>query len=174
MNQKETLTAVLSSDELPTLPTVASRIITLTAREDTTLSDIAKLVSTDTALSAKILKVSNSAFYSFAQQISSINQAVSILGINAVRSLILSFSFLSMKAGKKKVQFNFEQFWNNSLAGAVASKLILERVKGADTEEIFICGLLQNLGELILARTFPEKYDEILAKYYPTHRTQKP
>jgi len=165
MNHEETLKAVLSSDELPTLPTVASKIITLTAREDTTLSGIANLVSTDTALSVKILKVSNSAFYSFAQQISSINQAVSILGINAVRSLVLSFSFLSMRAGKnKKVQFDFEQFWKNSLAGAVASKLILERVKGADTEEIFVCGLLQNLGELILARTFPEKYDETLAK----------
>lgn len=162
MNQEETLAAVLSSDELPTLPTVASEIITLTAREDTTLSDIASLVSKDTALSAKILKVANSSFYSFAQQISSINQAVSILGINAVRSLVLSFSFLSMKGGKKKVHFNFENFWKNSLAGAVASKLILERVKGADTEEIFICGLLQNLGELILARTFPDEYEEVL------------
>jgi diguanylate cyclase (GGDEF)-like protein len=164
MNKEETLKAVLSSDELPTLPTVASKIITLTAREDTTLSDIAQLVSTDTALSAKVLKVSNSAFYSFAQQISSINQAVSILGINAVRSLVLSFSFLSMKGGKQKVQFDFEKFWKNSLAGAVASKLILERVKGADTEEIFICGLLQNLGELILARTFPEEYEKVLTK----------
>jgi diguanylate cyclase (GGDEF)-like protein len=164
MNQEETLAAVLSSDELPTLPTVASEIITLTAREDTTLSDIANLVSKDTALSVKILKVSNSAFYSFAQQISSINQAVSILGINAVRSLVLSFSFLSMKGGKKKVHFNFEKFWKNSLASAVASKLILERVEGADTEEIFICGLLQNLGELIVARTFPEEYEGVLAK----------
>ncbi len=164
MNKEETLKGVLSSDELPTLPTVASEIITLTAREDTTLADIANLVSKDTALSAKILKVSNSAFYSFAQQISSINQAVSILGINAVRSLVLSFSFLSMKGGKKKTHFDFEQFWKNSLACAVASKLILERVEGADTEEIFICGLLQNLGELILARTFPEEYGAVLSR----------
>lgn len=164
MNKEDTLTAVLSSDDLPTLPTVASEIITLTAREDTTLADIADLVSKDIALSAKILKVSNSAFYSFAQQISSINQAVSILGINAVRSLVLSFSFLTIKGGRKKVQFNFEQFWKNSLAGAVASKLILERVEGADTEEIFICGLLQNLGELILAITFPDEYGKVMAQ----------
>jgi diguanylate cyclase (GGDEF)-like protein len=162
MNKEETLAAVLSSDDLPTLPTVASEIITLTAREDTTLSDIADLVSKDIALSAKILKVSNSSFYSFAQQISSINQAVSILGINAVRSLVLSFSFLSIKGTKRRVQFNFEQFWKNSLARAVAAKLILEHVKGADTEEIFICGLLQNLGELILARTFPDEYGEVI------------
>ncbi len=162
MNKEQTISAVLASDELPTLPTVASEIITLTAREDTTLTDIGDLVSKDTGLSAKILKVSNSSFYSFPQQISSINQAVSILGINAVRSLVLSFSFLTIKTGKKKGLFNFENFWKRSLSEAVASKLILEHVKNADTEEIFVCGLLQNLGQLILARTFPDEYEKVL------------
>jgi two-component system cell cycle response regulator len=163
MNRTELLQAILNSDELPTLPTVASRLISLTTREDTTLSDIADLVSQDIALSAKILKVSNSAFYSFPQQVGSIQQAVSILGTNAVRSLVLSFSFLTMKAGKKSSRFNFEKFWEQSLASAVASRLILEKVRDADTEEIFISGLLQNLGELIYARTFPEEYDKVLA-----------
>lgn len=162
MNKNDLLQAVLTSEELPTLPTVASKLITLTAREDTTLSDIADLVSQDISLSSKILKVSNSAFYSFPQQIGSIKQAVSILGTNAVRSLVLSFSFLTIKGNKKKSQFNFTKFWEKSLASAVASKLILEKVKGADTDEIFISGLLQNLGELIFARTFPSEYDELL------------
>jgi two-component system, cell cycle response regulator len=163
MQKDELLKAVLSSDELPTLPTVASRLISLTSREDTTLSDIADLVSQDISLSAKILKVSNSAFYSFPQQIGSIQQAVSILGTNAVRSLVLSFSFLTIKVGKKSSQFNFEKFWEQSLASAVAARLILEKVNDANTEEIFISGLLQNLGELIFARTFPEEYDKVLA-----------
>ena len=162
MNKEQLLDKVLSSDELPTLPTVASELITLTSREDATLADIAKLVSQDISLSSKILKVSNSAFYSFPQQIGSIKQAVSILGMNAVRSLVLSFSFLSIKGSKAPSRFQFAHFWQKSLAQAVASKLILERVKGADTEEIFISGLLQNLGELILAKTFPEKYDNVL------------
>lgn len=154
---------ILQSDELPTLPTVASQLITLTSREDTTLTDIGALVSKDISLSAKILKVSNSAFYSFPQQIGSINQAVSILGINAVRSLVLSFSFLTMKKGKGETRFNFKSFWEKSLASAVAAKLILEQVKGADTEQVFISALLQNLGELILAKTMPEEYDKVLA-----------
>lgn len=162
MDRQELLQKVLRSDELPTLPTVASKLITLTTREDTTLSDIAELVSQDISLSSKILKVSNSAFYSFAQEIGSIKQAVSILGTNAVRSLVLSFSFLTIKAGKNKTVFNFEKFWERSLASAVASKLILEKVKGADTDEIFISGLLQNLGELIFARTFSKEYDKLL------------
>ncbi len=164
MKKEDILQTVLASDELPTLPTVASKLISLTSREDTTLSDIADLVSKDISLSTKILKVSNSAFYSFPQQIGSINQAVSILGTNAVRSLVLSFSFLTIKSGAQKSKFDFTKFWERSLASAVASKLILDRVKGADTEEIFISGLLQNLGELIFARTFPVQYDKVITK----------
>lgn len=162
MSQNDILQLVLESDELPTLPTVASKLISLTSREDTTLSDIADLVSQDISLSAKILKVSNSSFYSFPQQIGSIKQAISILGTNAVRSLVLSFSFLTIKAGKDKDTFDFEKFWERSLASAVASKLILEKVEGADTEEVFISGLLQNIGELIFAQTFTDKYEEVL------------
>ena len=163
MNQEDVLKIILKSDELPTLPTVASQLITLTSREDTTLADIGNLVAQDISISAKILKVSNSAFYSFPQQIGSIKQAVSILGINAVRSLVLSFSFLTIKGGKQDSRFDFKKFWERSLASAVASRLILDNVKGADTEQIFISGLLQNLGELILAKIFPEKYDKVIA-----------
>jgi len=171
MQPEDILKTVLSSTELPTLPTVASALISLTSREDTTLSDIANLVSKDIALSAKILKVSNSAFYSFPQQIGSINQAVSILGINAVRSLVLSFSFLSIKGGNKSNHFDFQKFWERSLASAVASKLILDKVEGADTEEIFISGLLQNLGELIFAKTFPDEYDNVLGQSVEGQKT---
>ena len=162
MNKDELLRKILTSDELPTLPTVASQLITLTAREDATLADIGELVSQDVSLSAKILKVSNSAFYSFPQQIGSIKQAVSILGMNAVRSLVLSFSFLTMKAGRVKSRFDFEKFWEKSLTSAVTARLILEKVKGVDFEEAFVSGLLQNLGELILARSFPKEYDKVL------------
>jgi diguanylate cyclase (GGDEF)-like protein len=165
MSQEQVLEKILQSENLPTLPIVASKLIILTGQEDTTLTDIANLISQDMALSAKILKVSNSAFYSFPQQISSINQAVSILGTNAVRSLVLSFSFLSMKGKKKnKATFNFEEFWEKSLTGAVTAKLILNQVPGADTEEIFISALLQNIGQLIFATTMPDLFDQVLAR----------
>ncbi len=99
-NSEIALEKILHSDELPTLPIVASKLLTLTAREDTTLTDIATLISKDVGLSTKVLRVSNSSFYSFPQQIATINQSVSILGTNAVRNLVLSFSFLSL--GSKK------------------------------------------------------------------------
>ncbi len=164
MSQDEVLRKVLESEELPTLPIVASKLITLTSREETTLSDIAELVSKDMSLSAKILKVSNSAFYSFPQQISSINQAVSILGTNAVRSLVLSFSFLSMEGKNGNTRFDFKKFWERSLAGAVAAKLIMEQIPGTDSEDIFISGLLQNIGQLVYASTMAEEYNAVLAR----------
>lgn len=158
------LEAVLTSTELPTLPIIASQLLSLTAQEDTTLTDIANLISQDIALSAKILRVANSSFYCFPQQIASINQAVSILGINAVRSLILSFSFLSMGNRQKKSLFNFEKFWERSVIQAVATKLILEQVANANAEEAFTCGLLQNIGQLIFAVTLRKEYDLVLQK----------
>lgn len=155
---------VLTSDELPSFPTVASQLVTLTAREDTTLADVADLVSQDVALCAKILKVANSAFYSFPQQIDSIQQAVSILGTNAVQSLVLSFSFLSINKVGENSHFEFDKFLEKSLASASAAKLILSMIPDADTEEIFVIALLQNIGELILACTLPKEYDKVLAE----------
>lgn len=162
-NAEKKLECILQSKELPTLPVVATKLLALTAEEETTLSDIARLITQDVALSSKVLRVSNSAFYSFPQKIGTINQAVSILGTNAVRSLVLSFSFFSLTGkGKKRSRFDFKLFWEKSLVNAVASKLILEQLEGADTEEIFISGLLQNIGKLIFATTLPEEYDQVL------------
>ena len=161
---EQVLQDILASKELPTLPIIATKLLTLTAQEETTLSDIANLIAQDIALSTKILRVANSAFYNFPQQISSINQAVSILGLNAVRSLVLSFCFLSMGGGKKKSLFDFEQFWERSLVEAAAAKLILEQVANADADEAFTCALLQNIGQLALATTLPHEYSHILQR----------
>ncbi len=160
----DVLQEVLTSKELPTLPIIASKLLSLTAQEETTLTDIANLIAQDMGLSTKVLRVANSSFYSFPQQISSINQAVSILGINAVRSLVLSFSFLSLGKKQKQALFDFQQFWERSLVQAAATKLILEQVANADAEEAFTAGLLQNIGQLALATTLPQEYNRILQR----------
>ena len=162
MNKEELLSAVLASGDLPTLPTVASKLVSLTSRDDTTLSDVADLVSQDIGLSTKILRVSNSAFYHFAEPISSIHQAISMMGTNAVQSLVLSFSFLNISKNGPDDHFDFDKFWERSLAAALMSKIILEKVPNANTEDILVSGLLQNLGQLILACTVPQEYEKVL------------
>lgn len=160
MTQEEVFATVLNSGELPTLSTVASRLISMTAREETTISDIAELISKDVSLSTKILRVVNSSFYSFPQRIGTIQQAASILGTNAVRSLVLSFSFLKPDQ-MKKTGFDYAGFWENSLFEAVAARMLMTAIDEEDSEEGFVAGLLQNLGILILARSFNESYQNV-------------
>lgn len=161
-SREKVLRDVLQSDDLPTLPMVASKLISMIGREETSLADIADLITADIGLSAKILKVSNSAFYSFPKKINTISQAVSVLGTNAVYSLVLSFSFLSMAKGGSKTNFDLKKFWQESLTGAVAAKLIMEQVADEDTEEIFTAALLRNIGKLIQALTLPGLYNQVL------------
>ncbi len=161
-NAEELLQRLLASSDLPTLPTVASRLVSLTSREDTTLAEVAAVVSQDVALCTKILKVANSAFYSFPQQIGSISQAISMLGTNAVQSLVLSFSFMSMNKVAAHSRFDFDAFIERSLANASMAKLIMQKLSSEDAEEVFVAGLLQNLGELVFACTLGEQYDSVL------------
>ena len=162
MKKEDVLKMVLESPSLPTLPTVAFKLISISSREETSISDIAYLISKDASLSAKVLKIANSAFYNLPCKISTIHQAVSRLGMNAIRSLVLSVSFLSVKTKNKNGLFNYEKFWEQSLSNAVAAKLIMTEISTSDWEEIFIAGLLQNIGELFIALTFPQQYEQVL------------
>ncbi|MAT95174.1 MAG: GGDEF domain-containing protein [Halioglobus sp.] len=170
-SREELMRAVLNSDNLPSLPTVASQLVTMTADEDATLADIADLVSQDVALSTKVLKVANSAFYNFPQQIGSVAQALSILGTKAVQSLVLSFSFMSLRAERAGRGFDFDRYVQRSIAQASMTRLIQERAPCVDSDEAFIAGLLQNLGELVIACTLPEKYEMLTAEKCPLSET---
>ncbi len=161
-SKEEILQQVIESGSLPTLSTVASKLINIAGKEDTTIQDISKLISQDVSLSSKVLKVVNSSFYNFPNEVSTIQQAVAILGTNAVRSLVLSFSFLNMERPKFGKGFDYERFWEESLAAAVASKLIMSKVSKVDPDEVFTVSLLQNLGKLIFACAYREQYDQIL------------
>nr|WP_320009674.1 HDOD domain-containing protein [uncultured Desulfobulbus sp.] len=162
-----TLQNILSSADLPTIPLVASKVLELTSREEVALVEVINLIVQDIALSTKILKVANSAFYNFPQQIGSVQQAVSLLGVNAVRSLVLSFSFLSMGEEKDFRCFDLNNFWRQSLIRAAAARLISQHVDDVDPEEVFTQGLLQNIGQLIFALTLPGRYDTLLEELQP-------
>ena len=162
MTKDEVLKIVLESPSLPTLPTVAYKLISISSNEEIGMKDIADLISKDASLSAKVLKIANSALYNLPCKISTIHQAASRLGMNAIRNLTLSFSFLSVKAKGKKDVFNYEKFWEQSLSNAVAAKLIMTETDKSDWEEIFIAGLLQNIGELFMALSFPQQYEQVL------------
>ncbi|MCF6148536.1 MAG: GGDEF domain-containing protein [Candidatus Kuenenia sp.] len=161
MKKEDIINNILKSPALPTLPAVASDLISITSKEETTIKEIADLLSKDVSLSAKVLKIANSAYYGFTYKISTIQQAISCIGINAIRSLVLSFSFLAIKGGNKSEFFNYEDFLTKSLANAVVARLIKEKIDNYDLEEVFIAGLLKDIGKLIISSTHPKLYDQI-------------
>ena len=170
MLKDEVLKAVLDSPALPTLPTVASKLISITSKSETSISEIANLLSKDISLSAKVLRIANSAFYSFSSKISTVHQAVSNMGKNAIRSLVLSVSFLTIRSAEKNEYFSYEKFWQKSLSAAVAAKLIMAEIDKSDPEEIFIAALLQDIGELVVMRTFPDQYELVLKTLSETQK----
>ncbi|TVM00662.1 MAG: GGDEF domain-containing protein [Candidatus Brocadia sp. WS118] len=160
--KKEALKVVVESESLPTLPTVACKLISISSQEEIGMKEIATLVSKDASLSAKVLKIANSALYNFPVKISNVHQAASRIGLNAIRSLVLSFSFLSIKSKNNENVFDYEKFWEKSLSNAVAARLVMNEVSKSNGEEIFIAGLLQDIGELIMAGCFPQQYAQLL------------
>lgn len=157
------LNNILTSAQLPTLPAVAARLLELTAREDAAFAEIVDCIVRDVALSAKLLKVANSPLYGFRQRITTVNQAVTLLGINAVRNLVLSFSFLALGEKRQHSLFNLELFWERSLVSGMAAKLIAGLLSPQiDPDELFTVGLLQDVGQLVFAFTMPARYDHVL------------
>lgn len=149
---------------LPTLPGVAVKILQAMQRDSPSLKEISDIISTDAPLSAKVLQVVNSPFYGLATKISSVSHAMTYLGLNTVKNLALSFSLMLHFRKNNKHALNYVAFWKDSLVGAVAAKLVAERISRKHGENAFFLGLLQDIGVLILADSFPESYPAVYNK----------
>jgi diguanylate cyclase (GGDEF)-like protein len=144
-----------ASSSLPTLPAVAVQVLALCQKEDFNLAEIAKALGMDPALSTKVLKLANSPMMGVRREVKTVSHALGILGINAVKTLALSFSLVTEL--KKKGQ-DRKLFWKRSLVAAIAAQE-LTRVQGLlHAEEAFLGGLLQDIGLLALWQVIPEQY----------------
>ena len=155
-------------DEIPTLPVVIPKLLTLMESDKTNAADISDLISRDPALASKILKVANSAYYGFSKGISSLEKAVPLLGFNMVRSLALSIGVLrSLPAGKKSTHFSQQDLWIHSLAAATVMKELGKRYRKADDREyLFIIGLLHDIGKIVLNHFFGELFHRALKEFH--------
>ena len=142
---------VVASRELPTLPAVASKVLSLTAEEDIDTEAIARTISSDVALASKILKAVNSPLYGFRYPIATIDSAISLMGSNAVRGLVLGFSLVGLRDFGGAHGFDHDCFWEKSFKIAVLSRLIARQGCAVDPEEAFVAGLVANMGEMLAA-----------------------
>jgi len=149
--------------DLPTLSVVANNIILITQNPKSSALEVGRAISQDQALVSKILRIANSTFYGFPRKISTIPHAVVILGFANIRNLVLTASIYDMFQSKGwDGYFDREGFWKHSLACGVTSKLIAKRLGIKNLEEVFIWGLLHDLGKLILDAYFREDFTRVV------------
>jgi diguanylate cyclase (GGDEF)-like protein len=127
--------------------------------EDLDLGQIAKVITNDPALSAKMLRLVNSPSYGLRQQVRTIPHALALLGVNAVRTLALSFSLAADMRGKSQPGIDLKAYWRRSVVSAVAAReLAVASGLAPVKEEAFLAALLQDIGRLALARVAPDIY----------------
>lgn len=156
------ITRILDADGLPTLPAVAIEAVRLMEGESSSFQSIAQLIKNDQVLAGRILHYANSAYAGMGRQVSSISQAISLLGFNTVRSIILSVSvfdcFTSQFAQQKLSLVNF---WLHSIGVAVTAEKLAQRLAFPSPEEAYMAGLIHDLGKLVCYKQFPEKFQEV-------------
>ena len=150
-----------ATNRLPSPTGVALEILRMAERNDTSASDISRVVETDPATAARLLKLANSPLAGTPREIGSITQAVVSLGIRTVKFVALGFSLVSNNQNGNCYGFNYEEFWSESLARAVAMRNIVSNIGIADADEAFTFGLLSNIGRLALATGFPAEYGKV-------------
>lgn len=156
MNLQEVLTKIEKVENLPTIPTILRKILAIIEDPNVSLQKITDFVSSDPTLTARILKMVNSPVYGFPGRISSVSHAMVILGLNAVKGLLLGVSVFEL------MQKYMTGLWEHSLATAIFSRILATK-KGIDApEEVSVAGLLHDIGKVIFMIAFKEDYLKVL------------
>ncbi len=157
--------AVLEISHIATLPQITLKIIQLVEDPNSTASDLNKVISNDPALGARILKVVNSAFYGLPGQIGSINRAIVLLGLNAVKNIAIAASLAKLfRGGQISQHFAARDLWVHSIGVATCTQLLSKEVGLGLPDEAFLAGLIHDIGIVVEAQARRPKFVEAVEK----------
>lgn len=160
-----TLTAhelVLKNINLLSLPETAMRINQMVSDPNSTASDIGDIISQDPSLTARLLRVVNSAFYGFPSQIDTISMAITVLGTRQLRDLVMTTSVINRFRDIPTNVIDMENFWCHSLTSALAAKNFANHMKISNSERLFVAGLLHDIGKLVMYITLPDPSRQVI------------
>jgi putative nucleotidyltransferase with HDIG domain len=158
-------TVVAQLYSVPSLPSLYFRIMDALASPDAGVDTIGAIVAKDPAMTAKILQLVNSAFFGIARKVSNATEAVQYLGVGRVRSLVLSLHVFSCFDKVKIPNFSIERVWAHSLATGMVAQMIAKQAGAnrADQDETYVAGMLHDIGKVMLASSFADKYAAAVA-----------
>ncbi len=162
---------ILTTRDLPAMPHVASKVLELSSDPDTSAQLLQKVIADDQAMTARILKIANSAMYACSRQIKTLSDAIVMLGFNSIRSLVVTSAARNLySSGSARMGLKERLLWEHSIGCAFACRLLVEKRKPALTEEAFLAGLMHDIGKLVLNLQLPERFEEIVQIVYNENR----
>jgi len=141
---------VAQAGKLYTLPDICLQLRQLSGDGQSSAPEISRLVSTDTALAARLLKLANSPLYGFSSKISNLSRAITLVGVKEMNNLALATSAAGMFGGVGGSYIDIRQFWRHSVITGLMMSVMAEKLKAAGGEELFLVGLLHNIGKLVV------------------------
>ena len=164
MEQAKLNRIIRKIEDLPTLPRTVLRITELVNNPRTSAQDLAGVVVDDQVLTARLLRLVNSSFYGFPRKVSTVTGAIVLLGFDAIRNLLLTTSILELFSNKKrKTGFNREKLWDHSIGCAVGAKIIGSYLKYERIEELFVSGILHDIGKIVEMLFLPKDFAQIVS-----------
>ncbi len=147
--------------QLSTIWSVVRRVQQLTSNPNSSTRELVKVISSDAVLTGRILRIVNSAAYGIPRKVESLDQAIIILGYNQLRSLCTSLAAIGNLSGRDGA-FDRVSLWKHSFATAAASRTMQSRLAGSGESELFVSGLLSNIGRIIIDQFFKEEFNSII------------
>jgi HD-like signal output (HDOD) protein len=155
--------AIREISHIATLPEVTVKVVELVESPKSTAQDLNKIISTDPALCSRILKVVNSSFYGLPGQIASINRAIVMLGLNAVKNIAIAASMAKLfRGGDLGPNFSARDLWTHSNVTAGTAKLLASQIKLGLADEAFLAGLIHDIGMMVEMQYDRAKLTEVI------------
>jgi len=162
MNQ-ELEQLIMNASDLPTIPVVATKVLQMIEDETTSAEDLSKVVSSDPAVAARVLKISNSSFYGCQRQVQTLPHAIMMLGYNTLRSVVIA---AAVKQVYQPYGLTEKMLWEHSFGAGLAARIIASSTRLANSEEAFLGGLFHDIGKIIMNFMDQKQFQAVMQKCY--------
>ncbi|GAB5405793.1 MAG: HDOD domain-containing protein [Aureliella sp.] len=155
---------ILATVQLPALPQTAITLLELSQNSDNGPAEFARPIEADAGLMGQVLRFVNSSYFGFAREISSIRQALTLVGVRTIKNFALWSAVFSLVPDPKFGPFKLQKLWQDSLRRAVFARILGKSIKLANAEELFSAALLQDMAIPLLLKELPEQYEELIER----------
>ncbi len=165
MNKSEKIRDLIRDrrTNIPTMPLIVEKILNIARDNRSSAKDLSNVIVKDQAISNKVLRIANSAYYGLMKNVDSVSRAITILGFNEVTSLTIGMSvFSSFSKNSVFGLLDMKDLWLHSIGTGMASRKIMERSGSGTGEQAFMGGLLHDIGKVVFAMHFPQEYRSVL------------